>query len=150
MDNIKRTLFQFNYSLILVWLKAKNLGTEMFVMSMRIKKQGQQCTYNVISRCLCATIVAVEKQWVLPNLNVCNCSLRYPACTAHAQYCHMCPARLCDIFPHYLINDKIKRKVSHIKCVFWFSLHLETFFIARRIERGININVQVSIIFVRF
>jgi len=36
-----------------------------------------------------ATIVAVEKQWVLHKLGVCICSLRYPACNAHAPYCHL-------------------------------------------------------------
>jgi len=30
------------------------------------------------------------------------CSLSYPVCIAHAPYCHLWPARLCSIFPHYL------------------------------------------------
>ena len=29
---------------------------------------------------------------------VCVCSLRYPACNAHAPYCHLRPARLYNIF----------------------------------------------------
>ena len=29
---------------------------------------------------------------------VCFCSLRYPTCYVHAQYCHLCPAWLCNIF----------------------------------------------------
>jgi len=33
-----------------------------------------------------ATIVAVEKQWVLHNMSVCICSVMYPACNAHAPY----------------------------------------------------------------
>jgi hypothetical protein len=30
---------------------------------------------------------------------VCMCSLRYPACNAHAPYCHLWPFRLKNIFP---------------------------------------------------
>ena len=29
---------------------------------------------------------------------VCVCSRSYPACNAHAPYCHLCPVRLCNIF----------------------------------------------------
>jgi len=36
---------------------------------------------------------------------VCVCSLRYPACKAHAPYCHLWSLRLYHIFPRYLIND---------------------------------------------
>jgi len=38
---------------------------------------------------------------------VCVCRLRYPAYDAHAPYCHLWPAPLCNIFLHYLINGKI-------------------------------------------
>jgi len=34
---------------------------------------------------------------------VCICSLRYPACNAHAPYCNLWFAPLYNIFPHYLI-----------------------------------------------
>jgi len=44
------------------------------------------------------------------NLWVCVCSLRYPACNAHASYCHLWPARLYSISPHYLINGTIFEK----------------------------------------
>ena len=37
---------------------------------------------------------------------VCVCSLRYPACNAHAPYCHLWPAPHYNIFPHYPINEK--------------------------------------------
>jgi len=39
---------------------------------------------------------------------VCVCSLRYPACSAHAPYCRLWPAPLYNIFPHYLINGHDK------------------------------------------
>ena len=32
------------------------------------------------------------------------CSLRYPACNAFEPYCHLCPAPLYNIFPHYLLK----------------------------------------------
>ena len=38
------------------------------------------------------------------------CSLRCRACSAHAPYCHLWPAPLYDIFPHYLIKVTILGK----------------------------------------
>ena len=61
---------------------------------------------------------------------VCVCSLRYPACSTHAPYCHLRPAPLYNIFPHYLINGTIfGKKLLNPKRVFWFSVQLlsETF-----------------------
>jgi hypothetical protein len=86
------------------------------------------------------------------------CSLRYPACNAHAPYCHLWPAQLYNIFPHYLINVTILKKMSlNTNCVFWFSLQLlsETFLILRRTERDVIKNVyrsacKVPVIVVRF
>jgi hypothetical protein len=72
---------------------------------------------------VCASIFAVEKQWVLHNLSVCICSLRYPASNAHAPFYHLRPAPLCNIFPHCLINGTIfEKKVTENKmCVVIFS-----------------------------
>ena len=41
---------------------------------------------------------------------VCVCSLRYPACNAHAPYLHLWPVPFYNIFPHYLINGTIFEK----------------------------------------
>jgi hypothetical protein len=41
---------------------------------------------------------------------VCVCSLSYPACIAHAPYCHLWPVPFYRIFPHYLINGTILKK----------------------------------------
>jgi hypothetical protein len=41
---------------------------------------------------------------IYTKLRVCTGSLRYPACKAHAPYCHLWPAPLYNTFPHYLIN----------------------------------------------
>ena len=52
---------------------------------------------------------------------VCVCSLRYPACNAHAPDCHLWPVRLYNIFLHYLIHGTIfgkKKTLLNIKCVF--------------------------------
>jgi len=35
------------------------------------------------------------------------CRPRYPACNAHAPYCHLWSAPFYNIFPHYLINATI-------------------------------------------
>jgi len=55
---------------------------------------------------------------------VCICSRRYPARNALAPYCHLWPAPLCRIFPHYLINYTIfegKKVTEHKMCVVIFS-----------------------------
>ena len=44
------------------------------------------------------------------TIRVCVCSLSYPACNVHASYCHLWTVWLYNIFPHYLINDMIKKK----------------------------------------
>jgi len=68
---------------------------------------------------------------------MCICSLRYPARNAHAPYCQLWPASLCNIFPHYVINGMIFEKSYWTQNVFWFSLQLlsETFVIVRWNER---------------
>ena len=38
---------------------------------------------------------------------VCICSLSYPACNAHAPYCHLWSVPLDNICPHYLTNGTI-------------------------------------------
>jgi hypothetical protein len=53
---------------------------------------------------------------------VCDYSLNYLACYAHAPYCHLWPAPLYNIFPHYLINSAILgKKILNTKCVLIFS-----------------------------
>ena len=51
------------------------------------------------------------------------CSLRYPACNAHAPYCHLWPVWLYNIFPRYLTNGTIfgERNLLNTKCVLIFS-----------------------------
>jgi len=47
-------------------------------------------------------LVQLLLQWKI-NKNyifwVCVCNIRYPACNAHASYCHPWPAPLCNILP---------------------------------------------------
>ena len=43
----------------------------------------------------------------------------YPACNAHTPYCHLWPARLYSIFPHFLIIDTIfGKKLLNTEYVF--------------------------------
>ena len=48
---------------------------------------------------------------------MCVCSLRYPACSAHTRtpYCHMWPAPLYSILPHYLTMARFsgKKGIEH-------------------------------------
>ena len=74
------------------------------------------------------------------------CSLTYPACNAHAPYCHLWPVRPHSIVSHCLLNGTIfekKKKLLNIKRVFRFSLQLlsETFRILRKAERDMIKNV---------
>ena len=50
---------------------------------------------------------------------VCPCSLSYPACNAHAPYCHPWPVQLYNIIRHYLINSTIfeGKTLLNMKCV---------------------------------
>ena len=60
------------------------------------------------------------------------CSLRHPACNAHAPYYHLWPAPLYSIFPHYLINRRFsEKKVLNTWRLFRVSLQFlfEMFFI---------------------
>ena len=79
---------------------------------------------------------------------MCVCSLRYPACNAHAPYWHLRPAPLYNVFfSHDLINGTIfEKKLLNTKYVFRFSLQFlwETFCILRRTERDMIQNVYWS------
>jgi len=59
---------------------------------------------------------------VLQMVSVCVFSLRYPACNAHAPYCHLWPPRLYCIFPHYLTNGMIfeKKTIEYKMCILTF------------------------------
>ena len=62
---------------------------------------------DVTSRRVRASIVAVKIAIKYYIFRMCVCSLRHLTCKAHAPYCHLWPARLYNIFPHYLINGTI-------------------------------------------
>jgi hypothetical protein len=66
------------------------------------------------------TVLAALKQELLRILCVCN--LSYPACNAHAPYCHLWRALLYSIFPHYFKHGTIfgKRKSFSTRNVFDF------------------------------
>jgi hypothetical protein len=92
---------------------------------------------------------------------LCSC-LRYSACKSYlfcvVLYCHLWPAWLYHIFPHYLIYGTIfgKKVIEQKICVLIFSTILsENFLILRRIQRGTIVNVcksscKVPFILVRF
>ena len=68
---------------------------------------------------------------------VCVCTLSFPACNAHASYCHLWPVWLYLVFPHFLINSmNFGKKLLNTKCVLWFSLQLlsETVLFLKRTE----------------
>jgi hypothetical protein len=78
---------------------------------------------------------------------VCVCSLTYPACNAHAPYCYLWPAWLCNVFPRYLIKGTVfeRHVTEHKMCILIFSPNLaETFLILTRNERDMMRNVRRS------
>jgi hypothetical protein len=89
---------------------------------------------------------------------VCVCSLGYPACNAHASYCHLWPLQLYYIFPRYLTNGTMfEKKFLNTKYLFWFYLQLlsVTFLIIRRSERHmtkiyIGLNVKYPLFWLDF
>jgi hypothetical protein len=77
-------------------------------------KRDRQCTYNVILRCVHATIVDVEK-----SVNIKTACVFVALQRARAIFSSVdCP--LYSTFPHYLINIKIFffKKLLSINCVF--------------------------------
>jgi len=80
-------------------------------------KQDRQCTYNITLKRVRVVIVFMEKKYYMFWVRVCSHS--YPACNAHAPYCHRRPAPLYSIFLHLLIRHDFREKLSTIKCVFF-------------------------------
>jgi hypothetical protein len=80
----------------------------------------------------------------------CVCSLRYPACIAHAPHCYLWPARLYNILPPCHTNGSIfggEKKLLNLKCVFSFSIRLffETFLFPRRNEHDMIKKVCIGL-----
>jgi len=77
---------------------------------------------NLILMRVRLTTLSVEKQKakILHIMRVCLYScLSYPARKALAPYCHLWPARLKTISPHYLINGiNVQKKLLNIKYMF--------------------------------
>jgi hypothetical protein len=81
---------------------------------------------NVSLRRVPATLLPWEsnKYYIF---RVCVCSLRYPACNAHAPYFRLWSVQLCNIFPQNVINGTIfekEKNLLNIKYGFWFSLQI--------------------------
>jgi len=77
---------------------------------------------------------------------VCVCSVSYPACNAHAPYCHLWPVRLFKMFSHYLIKGTIfeKKVTEYNVCILTFSINsVSKFLIPRRTERDMIKNIYI-------
>jgi hypothetical protein len=96
--------------------------------------------------------------WAMARLSV--CSLSYPACKAHAQYCIViCGLSGCNIFFHIIswtARFSEKKNTEHQMCALIFSTNLPQIFLTlRKIQWDIIINVhrsscKVPVIHVRF
>ena len=75
---------------------------------------------EITLRCLRVTIVETENQLVLQIPSVCLLPYLYNMqCACAVLHCRLCPVRLYQIFPHYLINGTIfGRELLNTKCVF--------------------------------
>jgi len=71
------------------------------------------------------------------------CSLRYPACNAHAPYCHLWPARPYNIFLIASDTAPLKKKsvIEHKICVILSTTFVGIFLGLRRNDRDILKNV---------
>jgi len=100
-----------------------------------------QCAYSVTWGCAGATAVAVEKQCVLPVVNMCVCvggganssSMQY-ACAM--LYYHLWPVWMYHIFPHLINGTIFGEKVAEHK-MSCDLLCTEIFLILRRYQRDI-------------
>ena len=83
-------------------------------------KRGYAHT-NITLRHVRVTIVAVERNTYF-ILQVCVCSVIYPACNVRAPYCILWHFRCYSVFPLYFIKARFsgKKKLLSIKCVFDF------------------------------
>jgi hypothetical protein len=72
---------------------------------MYVKRNIEACLCN---HCCCGQAMNIIQRL---GVRVCVCvgggRLRYLACYTHAPYCHLCPALLYNIFPHFPINRTI-------------------------------------------
>ena len=133
--------------------------TEVSVINNNEVKQDRQCTYEVMLRRVCESLLQRKSNKYYIFLCVCQCvrcagawallcacarSLSNSACDG-PPHCHLRPLWLEHIFQKFLIHGTIfGKKLLVLKCVFWFSLHclFETFLIIRRTQRVIVINLK--------
>jgi hypothetical protein len=118
-----------------------HVGSELLAYS---NKAGS-VRINATSRCVRATIVAVEKQYYI--FWTCICNLICAECTAHAPYCIVtcgCPAVPYFSTLSHKRQDFRKNVFEHRMCVLIFCTNLsETFASLTRIQRYI-LNVHAS------
>ena len=84
----------------------------------REPNKTRECTYNIILRHVCITVVTVSSKYYI--FKVCVCSFSNPACKAHAQYyVVICGLTASTIFFHIKSNGKFSgKKLLNIQCVF--------------------------------
>jgi hypothetical protein len=86
-------------------------------------KQERQDTEKHKTEALSCNFCRSWKAITINIIWVCVLSRKYPACNAHASYCHLCPASLYNIF--FILSHKrydFRKKVTeHKLCVLIFS-----------------------------
>jgi hypothetical protein len=83
--------------------------------------ENNQKRQRMYKRCVRVTIVAAKKQYAEHYIYCARarvCSFSFPACNAHALYCHLWPVWLYYIIPPYLINGMIfgGKNIEHKVC----------------------------------
>jgi len=108
--------------------------------------QDRHCTYDVTLRRVRVTTTAVEEHITYSKCASATLVIQHTEnCTRAVLYCHLWPASLYHIFPHYLINGTIFGKKNYwtIEVRFIFSTtFVEIVFILRQVQRDTITNVN--------
>jgi len=81
------------------------------------------------------------------------CSFKCPAYNAHTPFCHLCPAPLYTLFPHFHINGNIFEKIinsEYKKCVFFCTTFVWNISHFKKVRVKYNLKIYSCPILIKF